>query len=219
MADNTNETTVATTVETTSTAVESKEQTTTTENLINLSSTETETHDKNSNPDNLINVGGEETSDKTPETTGAPETYEAFTTPEGWELNESEHKTYSDLFRELNLTQAQAQKLVDAYNERTKTRIANNEATINQQITEWQESVRKSPTFERDANYVRTAIRAIKPDEAERMLIENRQFSNNPVIWGMFAKIGKLLSEDKIGGGGAVPTPKADENPYKININ
>lgn len=185
-------------------------------NLMDLPQNDDAKVDKSSPGDNLISVEDEKSS-ATSE--GAPETYEQFTTPAGWELNESEHKTYSDLFRELNLTQAQAQKLVDAYNNRTSMRIKAQEVAVDKQITEWQAEVRKSPDFAQEVQYVRNTIRAINPNEAERLLIENRQFSNNPVIWGMFAKIGKLLSEDRIGGGGAMPTPKADENPYKINLN
>jgi len=46
---------------------------------------------------------------------GAPETYAAFTAPEGQTLNADLVKEATGLFKELNLTQDQAQKLVDFY--------------------------------------------------------------------------------------------------------
>lgn len=48
-------------------------------------------------------------------TEGAPESYEAFTVPEGMALDAELTGSMGPLFKEANLTQAQAQKLVDAY--------------------------------------------------------------------------------------------------------
>src|SRR5215469_16563160 len=48
---------------------------------------------------------------------GAPEAYADFTAPSGRELDADAITAIKPLFKELNLTQAQAQLLVDAYNE------------------------------------------------------------------------------------------------------
>lgn len=48
-------------------------------------------------------------------TEGAPESYEAFVVPEGMALDAELTGSMGPLFKEANLTQAQAQKLVDAY--------------------------------------------------------------------------------------------------------
>lgn len=48
---------------------------------------------------------------------GAPDTYSDFTIPEGIELDKSIIETATPIFKELNLTQDQAQKLVDFYNQ------------------------------------------------------------------------------------------------------
>lgn len=47
--------------------------------------------------------------------TGAPEKYEDFKLPEGYKLSEEAGKEVTAMFKELNLTQDQAQKLVDYY--------------------------------------------------------------------------------------------------------
>ena len=52
--------------------------------------------------------------------TGAPATYADFTVPEGFTLDKEVVGEASALFKESNLTQAQAQKLVDFYVRRTK---------------------------------------------------------------------------------------------------
>lgn len=46
---------------------------------------------------------------------GAPEKYEAFKAPEGFEFNEEKMASATELFKELNLSQDQAQKLVDTF--------------------------------------------------------------------------------------------------------
>ena len=46
---------------------------------------------------------------------GAPEKYEAFTAPEGFEIPEEQHKEISELFKGLGISQENGQKLVDFY--------------------------------------------------------------------------------------------------------
>jgi hypothetical protein len=50
--------------------------------------------------------------------TGAPEKYEAFTAPEGHTIDAAAIEAATPIFKDLNLTQAQSQRLVDFYNER-----------------------------------------------------------------------------------------------------
>lgn len=53
--------------------------------------------------------------DKGKKPSGAPEKYEPFKAPEGYELDEKVVAGASELFKELGLSQEQAQKLVDFY--------------------------------------------------------------------------------------------------------
>lgn len=54
--------------------------------------------------------------DKPAEPVGAPEKYEPFTAPEGYVLAEAIATEAGGIFKELNLPQASAQRLVDFYN-------------------------------------------------------------------------------------------------------
>jgi antitoxin component of RelBE/YafQ-DinJ toxin-antitoxin module len=51
---------------------------------------------------------------------GAPDKYEVFTVPEGFTLDEEVSKEANDLFKSSNLSQSQAQKMVDFYVAKTK---------------------------------------------------------------------------------------------------
>src|SRR5882762_10933205 len=46
---------------------------------------------------------------------GAPEKYEDFKLPDGYKMDETASKEVTAMFKELNLSQDQAQKLVDYY--------------------------------------------------------------------------------------------------------
>src|SRR5215471_21036533 len=59
--------------------------------------------------------------EKTPAAAGAPEKYSDFTPPEGFDLNEEAMAKAEPIFRELGLTQAQAQRMVDFYAEISKS--------------------------------------------------------------------------------------------------
>src|SRR5215471_16234978 len=65
----------------------------------------------------LVNQDGRSLANQA--STGAPETYEAFTVPDGFELNDDVQKQAGDLFKGMNLSQGDAQKLVDFYSSRT----------------------------------------------------------------------------------------------------
>src|SRR6266550_4527689 len=82
-------------------------ETTTTETKVEKSSTE---------KPSLVNA-----KDEAP--AGAPDKYADFTVPEGFTLDETVAKEAGDLFKGMNLPQAQAQQLVDFYV--AKTREAN----------------------------------------------------------------------------------------------
>lgn len=54
------------------------------------------------------------------ESIGAPEGYESFNMPEGLVIDQAMLDKFLPIARELNLTQLQAQKLVDLYSEQVK---------------------------------------------------------------------------------------------------
>lgn len=73
-------------------------------------SQETKPEDKSADGKSLLNQDGDK---KEEVASGAPEKYEAFTAPEGFVITEDATKQVSELFKEMNLSQAQGQKLID----------------------------------------------------------------------------------------------------------
>jgi len=69
-------------------------------------------------PKTLLNEGTEPP--KAEEPKGAPEAYETFKVPDGFELDPVVAKDFSDLAKTMNLPQAQAQELVDFYVAKTQ---------------------------------------------------------------------------------------------------
>lgn len=86
--------------------------------------------------------------DKPPETKaaeGAPEKYEPFTVPEGYQLDEKAGTDAQALFKELGLPQAAAQRLIDLY---AKTNLESAEApfaAFREMKEDWRKQVMDNP--------------------------------------------------------------------------
>lgn len=107
---------------------------------------------------------GEKTGESKDQETGeAPEAYEAFTIPEGLVMNEALLEKAGPVFKELGLTQEQAQRLVDL---QAEGEVARMEAWSAQQ-TEWREAAVTDPEVggknqEEHAANVKMAIKFFK---------------------------------------------------------
>lgn len=143
---------------------------------------------------------------KKPETQGAPEQYADFKMPEGFTLEGEMKEKVTGLFRELNLSQENAQKLIDYATERD---LANREAMLNDLAArrkEWRSTLRARPNFEADLALARKGMKALvqTPEGAE--LFKDSWMSDHPAVFDMFVRAGKLVAEDSFdnqNGGGA----------------
>ena len=143
---------------------------------------------------------------KKPETQGAPEQYADFKMPEGFTLEGEVKEKVTGLFRELNLSQENAQKLIDYATERD---LANKEAMLNDLAArrkEWRSALRARPNFEADLALARKGMKALvqTPEGAE--LFKDSWMSDHPAVFDMFVRAGKLVAEDSFdnqNGGGA----------------
>jgi hypothetical protein len=79
--------------------------------------------------------------DKAPKTEGAPETYTDFTAPEGFTLNKEVIEKAAPIFKELGLTQDQAQKLVNLQTEREAASSKAGLDAYNATRAEWRKEV------------------------------------------------------------------------------
>ncbi|MFW0558657.1 peptidase [Enterobacter hormaechei] len=130
---------------------------------------------------------------------GAPEKYE-FTAGEGVELDTEALKDFEPVARDLNLTNEQAQKLVDAY-PKILAGVQQRQAEAWQKQTEgWAETVKADKEIGGDkltAN-LSAAQRALDQfgGPALKEYLDATGLGNHPELVKTFVKIGKAMSED-----------------------
>ena len=150
---------------------------------------------------------GEKAPDEKP-AAGAPEKYE-FTAPEGTELDQALLGKFEPLFRDLNLPQEGAQKLLDAYAKEVMPTIQQAQAEAHgRMIEEWGAAVKADPEMG-GKNYEATVKNALKvmerygdPELKQLMGIASKDnptglgIGNHPALVRAFAKIGAAMGED-----------------------
>ncbi|HDT2483031.1 TPA: peptidase [Enterobacter hormaechei subsp. steigerwaltii] len=143
--------------------------------------------------------------DKEKKPKGAPEKYE-FTAGEGVELDTEALKDFEPVARDLNLTNEQAQKLVDAY-PKILAGVQQRQAEAWQKQTEgWAETVKADKEIGGDkltAN-LSAAQRALEQfgDPELKEYLDSTGLGNHPALVKAFIKVGKAMSEDKVVTGG-----------------
>lgn len=127
-----------------------------------------------------------------------PEKYE-FKAPEGVEqLDPQALAVFEPIAKELGLSQEQAQKLVDIY-----PQIQQQQAEAwSKQVTDWGDQVKADKEIGGDklTASVGQAQKALDQfgTPALRDYLENSGLGNHPELVRAFAKVGKMMSEDKI---------------------
>lgn len=159
---------------------------------------------------------------------GAPEEYEAFTLPEGMELDDKALESATTLFKELGLNQDAAQKAVDLYNglqTQQSNALAENWASTQE---EWVKGINEHKEFggaglEKNLAHIGRAIDTVfgksptRPEEgaSEEAIAAfndhpNTQFrealaitgaGNHPRLFEFMVKVGRSMSEDGISTG------------------
>ncbi|MEP8938434.1 peptidase [Enterobacter mori] len=138
--------------------------------------------------------------DKEQKQDGAPEKYE-FKPAEGQELDTAALEQFEPIARELNLTNEQAQKMVDLYGTKIMPMVQKQQAEAWQKQTEgWAETVKADKEIGGDkltAN-LSAAQRALDqfgtPELKE--YLNATGLGNHPDLVKTFVKIGKAMSED-----------------------
>lgn len=152
----------------------------------------------------------EESSDAGEET--IPENYD-FKMPDGMEMNESLANAISPVFKDLGLTQQQADKLTGAYAEVQAQAAAHSQELFTNQLKSWKEELEKDKTFGGDsfsensgqvANFVQSTVPAEIKDEVISFLNETGA-GNHPGLVKYFHHLSKTfsVSEDVPGSGQA----------------
>ena len=132
---------------------------------------------------------------------GAPEKYEAFKFADGVTPAEADVQQFNTLARELNLSQANAQKLVD-YQTTLMQRVEAESAKANAEVLKsWRTAVETDKEIggspEKVAEHVAVAKTALtKFGTPELMEFLKGGLGNHPEIIRAFYKVGKAISED-----------------------
>ena len=146
--------------------------------------------------------------EKKPE--GAPESYE-FKAPEGTQFDDAVIGAFSEVAKELNLPQDQAQKVLD----KMAPVIAARQAEQFQAArTEWAEAAKTDKEFggeklTENLGTAKKALDALATPEL-RTLLEESGLGNHPEVIRVFYRAGKAISEDRFVAGQAGKTNQGD---------
>lgn len=179
--------------------------------------TDSQTQSTETKPDGEAKPGDEKKPDEAPK---VPEKYE-FKAPEGLELDPKALEAVTPIFKELGLTQDQAQKLVDWQAARDKEAMAAGTKAFDDLNAKWQKDViadkelgnGKDGLAPAVAKAVSNAINAMPNADAFRHILDVTGIGNNPdFIRGMYAVAQKLGEGSHVAGSGPAKTGQAKPN-------
>ena len=132
----------------------------------------------------------------------APESYESFTVPEGFETDDESVEQFSSMAKELDLSQEQAQKLLNKQAELNADMKAQAETARVQREQSWVDEL-KADAVVGGKNLPETVERANRtlrnlgsPELIS--LIKENGYGNNPAVVKFMANIDKKLGEDSM---------------------
>lgn len=170
-------------------ATESKEDQT-------KSTTESKPDDK---PKTLLNQEEKKEDDAAK---GAPETYAAFKVPEGFEIDEATNKEIGGLFKKMNLSQENAQELVDLYSKRMIDAQRAPYDHWKKTNDDWVAEIKADPELGSKIPEVKATIaKALdglgspQLTQAFKDAMELTGAGNNPAFVRAFYKLSKLVTE------------------------
>lgn len=150
----------------------------------------------------------------------APEKYETFNVPEGYELDSKVAEEAGAIFKRMGLSQADAQSLVDFYTAKT-TESANEPYKVWSDMQEkWVTEVKNDPVLGPRLNEVKTtisrAIDGLNDPKLARDFREAMDFTgagNNPAFIRAFYKLAQLVTEGgHVSGNGPSPAGQGRRN-------
>ena len=142
-----------------------------------------------------------------------PETYEDFTLPEGMAMDEANLEAATGVFKDLNLTQVQAQKLVDLQTSMTSDLVDQQAEAFSQLKNTWLDDAQKDKEiggdkFDENVAVAQKAMAVYGTDEFTK-LMNDYGVGNNPEMLRFLYRAGKPLMDDNPGNGGVVHEEKS----------
>lgn len=141
-----------------------------------------------------------------PKPEGAPEHYD-FKVPDGVELDSVVRGSFEKVARELNLTQSNAQRLLDEVLPTMHKRAQEETRAVHDK---WIADVKADPEIggsqlEQSKQYIAAAKKAFATEGLQKLL--EGPLGDHPELARLFVRVGKLVSEDRFVGGRNEPKP------------
>jgi len=161
-------------------------------------------------------IDASEEPEQKPETKpeGAPETYADFELPEGFVLDDARRGDATTLFKELNLSQAQAQKAISLYCKMTQQAQTEQENAWMERRKQWRSDIQARPDFREQQAMARKGVRLLLKTEAQRKLFTGSWLQDSPELFDLFVTAGSLATEDGMG----TRTQGAQKTETEINM-
>lgn len=143
-----------------------------------------------------------------------PDTYADFAMPEDMPIDEAALTEAIPLFKELGLTQAQAQQLVDFQAKQVQAGSEKQMNDFNQLMTDWRTQSENDKEiggdkFDENVKTAQTAISKYGTPELKQLL-EEQGVGNHPEVVRFMVRVGKTLKEDVPGSpGGATSSAQS----------
>lgn len=132
----------------------------------------------------------------------APETYEAFTLPEGIAIDEATLAKATPIFKEAGLSQEQAQKLVSLYADMQQATAEQTLAGFQQLKQDWSSQIKADQTYGGDKlPKTLSAAKAVLTKFGDANLrndLKEWGWANHPGLIRLLAKVQAELSEDTL---------------------
>lgn len=128
---------------------------------------------------------------------GAPEQYESFKAPEGVVLDSVVMGRFSEVAKELNLTQAKAQEVIDKL---TPVLAKRGEEQLQETVTEWRNRSMKTPEIAKgmaDIARLRDRFAVNSDGKVDPEILEFMQspIANHPGCLKLLARAGRVFGE------------------------
>lgn len=152
--------------------------------------------------------------------TGAPEKYDSFKFADGMSVSETHLKSFQTMAKEYNLTQEQAQKLVDFDVQRQTEFAQAQEQALEARANEWADKTRADKELggERLTENLSVSKKALDKFGTPELvkLLDETGLGNHPDMIRVFYRIGKALGDEKVleGKGNLGQSKNAAETMY-----
>jgi len=145
---------------------------------------------------------------------GASDSYADFVMPEGMTLDEAALAEATPIFKELGLTQEQAQKLIDLQAGQVQAGSQMQIDNFNQLKSDWFASAKGDSeyggdSFDENAKVAQNAVNKYGTPELKQLLDEHG-VGNHPELIRFMVRVGQTLKEDVPGTSGTASSAKAD---------